>query len=181
MDIHYCLLFRYNEKVLNKPKEIQKMRQVAEIIHVVESRREEFLKGAVNLTEEEKSVLWLCGVRNQQYYALNELIFMTFEYDGDNFKDDMDRMAAYLESKGHLVKTRRRDVPAGEMDTTDWWAPVKKLASLLDTEPKVLTAETKNQHEYMAMLDGCMGINETNNDISFDEEEWMENLMIWKE
>lgn len=156
------------------------MRQVAEIIHIEESRREEFLKGAINPTEEEQNVLWLCGVRNQQYFALNELIFMTFEYDGKNFKEDMDKMASYLETKGHLVKTRRRDVPVENRNNTDWWAPVKRLATILDSEPKSIAKDVKSQHEYMAMLDGCMGINESNNDISFDEEEWMENLMIWK-
>jgi len=157
------------------------MRQVAEIIHIEESKREEFLKGAIHPTEEEQNVLWLCGVRNQQYYALNELIFMTFEYDGKNFKEDMDKMASYLETKGHLVKNRRRDVAVEDRACTDWWAPVKKLATILESEPVSIAKDTKSQHEYMAMLDGCMGINDSNNDISFDEEEWMENLMIWKE
>ena len=42
------------------------MKRVAEVMYIVESQRESFLKGALNLTEEEKEVLWLCGVRKQQ-------------------------------------------------------------------------------------------------------------------
>ena len=67
------------------------MRRVAEIIYVVPERREEFLKGALNLDDESANVLWACGVRKQQYFALNDLIFMTFEYDGRDFEGDMKR------------------------------------------------------------------------------------------
>lgn len=102
------------------------MRRVAEIIYIVESEREQFLKDVINLDEESKRVLWLCGVRKQQYFILNELIFMTFEYDGMDFTKDMEKMSGYLSSKGVLVQKRRKDVPVNERATTNWWAPVKK-------------------------------------------------------
>ena len=68
------------------------MRRVAEIIYIVENEREKFLNEAINLDEESKRVLWLCGVRKQQYFLLNELIFMTFEYDGHDFYNDMEKI-----------------------------------------------------------------------------------------
>lgn len=156
------------------------MKLVAEIMYVVEAEREEFLKGALHPDEETKKVLWLCGVRRQQYFALNDLIFMTFEYEGDHFQEDMSKMAAYLDSKGHLVQKRRKDVPLEERATTNWWAPVKKLGALLEMEPALVSAEDKSQENYMAMLDGCMGMMDAGNDISFDEEEWLEDVHIWK-
>lgn len=157
------------------------MKQVAEIMYVVESEREEFLKGALTMEEETKKVLWECGVRNQQYFALNEYIFMTFFYDGDQFKEDMNKMSAYLEKKGHLITKRRKDVPLEERASTNWWAPVKKLGSLLEEKPGKAYDDGVVEN-YMASDDGGMSYKNSaaTYDTSFDEEEWMEDLQIWK-
>lgn len=159
------------------------MKQVAEIMYVVESEREEFLRGALQMEEETQVYLYQCGVRNQQYFALNEFIFMTFMYDGDNFKEDMNKMSAYLDSKGHLIKKRRKDVPLEERATTNWWAPVKRLGTLLEKKPDAVEEDAPLEN-YMASDDGGMsyknGSAYRNYDTSFDEDEWMEDLQIWK-
>ena len=153
------------------------MRRVAEIIHIVEDEREAFLKGALNPDEEAQKVLWMCGVRNQIYFALNELIFMTFEYHGDDFASDMKKMAAFLESKGQLVSLRRRDVASDLRGSTNWWAPVKRLGALLTQSP--FDGDGKSwDDDYMAMLDGCMEDNDSYNDISFDENDWSDDIII---
>ena len=147
------------------------MKRVAEIIYVVPERREEFLNGAINLDQKTAKVLWMCGVRNQQYYAMNELIFMTFEYNGNNFNEDMKKMAAYLDGQGKLVKCRRKDVPIEERATTDWWAPVRKLGTVLDKNPHV---EESVDMDLMSMLDGAMISGEYYGNTAFDEEDWSE-------
>lgn len=148
------------------------MRRVAEIIYIVEEERENFLKGAINLTNEESKVLWLCGVRKQQYFALNDLIFLTFEYEGKNFEKDMEKMASYLDSKGLLVKNRRKDVPISERETTNWWAPVKKLGSLLENKP----FEEDEEQDYHYYFDGNMSTKKY--DIAYDEDDWSEGIHI---
>lgn len=149
------------------------MRRVAEIIYVVPERREEFLKGALNLDDESANVLWACGVRKQQYFALNDLIFMTFEYDGRDFEGDMKKMAIYLDSKGKLIKTRRKDVPADKRDTTDWWAPVKRLGTVLDSKPK---NEDDIHYELKDYLDGAMSAETSYGNLAYDEDDWSEGF-----
>lgn len=149
------------------------MRRVAEIIYVVPERREEFLKGALNLDDESANILWACGVRKQQYFALNDLIFMTFEYDGRDFEGDMKKMAIYLDSKGKLIKTRRKDVPADKRDTTDWWAPVKRLGTVLDSKPK---NEDDIQYELKDYLDGAMSAETSYGNLAYDEDDWSEGF-----
>lgn len=149
------------------------MRRVAEIIHIVEEKREEFLNGAINPDIEMQKVLWLCGVRKQQYFVVNDYIFMTFEYDGKDFKQDMSKMAAYLDSKGHLVNKRRRDVPVDERHTTNWWAPVKRVASILESNP---FAEDENRYSLMDMLSGSMSAVDDYADISYDDDDWSEGI-----
>lgn len=153
------------------------MKRVAEIIYIVEEQREEFLKGILNPDEETQTVQWLCGVRKQQYFALNDLIFMTFEYKGNDFTNDMSKMAAYLDSRGYLVKKRRKDVPAEERTTTNWWAPVKKMGTFLEEKPSFID-DSENQ-DYVTKLDGSMIRNE-NNDIAYADEDWMDDINIWK-
>lgn len=146
------------------------MRRVAEIIYVVESEREKFLQDSVNLDEEAKKALWLCGVRKQQYFLLNELIFMTFEYDGPDFYRDMERMAKYLSDKGVLIQKRRKDVPENERATTNWWAPVKKVGSVLDVKPEFKSEE--DEMDRSAMLGGYTSDDFDYADLSFNEEDW---------
>lgn len=149
------------------------MRRVAEIIYIVPERREAFLDGALHLDEESAKILWMCGIRRQQYFALNELIFMTFEYEGRDFDNDMKKMAAYLDSKGLLVKTRRKDVPVSERGTTDWWAPVKKLGTLLESNP---LNDDKADLSLMDYLDGAMSDSSSYGNISYDEDDWSEGF-----
>lgn len=151
------------------------MKRVAEIIYIVEDERQSFLDGALNLTNEEEQVLWHCGVRKQQYFAINEFIFMTFEYSGkdENFANDMQTMASYLDSKGLLVKRRRKDVPIPERATTNWWAPIKRLGSVLDHTPASI--DSSLDIETLGMLSN----NDTAySDISYDDDDWSESMHI---
>lgn len=149
------------------------MRRVAEIIYIVPERREEFLKGALNLDDESARVLWMCGIRKQQYFALNDLIFMTFEYDGHTFDEDMKKMAMYLDGKGLLVKKRRKDVPVSERETTDWWAPVKRLGTVLDSKP---FNEEYIDYSLMEHLDGAMNGGSSYGSTAYDEDDWSEGF-----
>lgn len=152
------------------------MRRVAEIIYIVESEREQFLNEAINLDDDAKKVLWLCGVRKQQYFLLNELIFMTFEYEGSDFYGDMEKMTKYLGDKGVLVQKRRKDVPVNERDTTNWWAPVKKLGSLLEQKPYFETDEAEIERQ--SMLGGYTGGEADYYDISYSDEDWVDDIRI---
>lgn len=153
-----------------------KKRRVAEIIYIVESEREKFLHDVTNLDIESERVLWLCGVRKQQYFILNDLIFMTFEYDGSDFYKDMEHMANYLSSKGVLVQKRRKDVPVSERATTNWWAPVKRVGSLLDVKPDFESEEMSIYRQ--DMLSGYTESSSDYYDISYSDEDWVDDIRI---
>lgn len=149
------------------------MRRVAEIIHIVDEERQDFLNKAINPDLETQKILWLCGVRKQQYFALNDLIFMTFEYKGFKFTEDMNRMSSYLDNKGMLVKTRRKDVPVELRDTTNWWAPVKRIGAVLEHNPGV---EDDSNDNLLAMLDGAMSDSTKQYNTAYDEDDWSESF-----
>lgn len=149
-------------------------KRVAEIMYIVEDERQAFLDGVLNIDDETAKALWVCGVRNQQYFALNELIFMTFEYRGSHFERDMETMAEYLDKKGLLIKKRRKDVPIDERSATNWWAPVKKLGEVLTSKP----FEAEEEQDYITYFDGNMSNKTEYSDISFDEDDWTESIHI---
>ncbi len=156
------------------------MRRVAEIIHVVPEEREAYLDKHLHPTEEVSRILWMHGVRNQFYFMLNDLILMTFEYVGHDFYKDMEELSAYLEAKSQLIKKRRRDVPVEERDATNWWAPLKKLGSIVTENPMPLDEEEEMslEEQYRSMLSGYMSEGPIENDIAFDEDDWSESVHI---
>lgn len=151
------------------------MKRVAEIMYIIPSEREAFLKASLNPSMETQRVLWMCGVRRQQYFAMNDLIFMTFEYEGVDFAKDMQKMANYLSTINQLIKKRRKDVPTEEQYSTSWWAPVKKLGSLLECNPMAVLNEQDEEdtdEEYLSIHDGGMQDEGFVNDISYDDDDW---------
>lgn len=155
------------------------MRRVAEIMYIIPEERETFISDSVNPDEETRKMLWMCGVRNQQYFGMNDLIFMTFEYDGHHFDRDMAAMAAFLASRGHLVAKRRRDIAPEARQTTNWWAPVKKLGSVLPEAPASVGEEDLTWDEmYRAMVGGSMSMADADTDTAFDEDDWTESIHI---
>ena len=156
------------------------MRRVQEIIHVVPEKREAYLQLHLNPPEKVAQIMWIHGIRNQMFYSLNDLILMSFEYVGKEFYKDMEAIAAYPEMKEYLVQKRRKDVSAEERDTTDWWAPLKILASSLTESPMPSDEEEGMtlEEQYRSMLNGYMVDGNVNSDIAYDEDDWSESIHI---
>lgn len=156
------------------------MRRVAEIIHVVPEKRYAYLEEHLHPSEDVSRIMWIHGVRNQFYFMLNDMILMTFEYVGKDFYKDMKELAAYPEVGSHFIQKRRRDVPLEERSTTNWWAPLKKLGSILTENPMPADEEEElsMEEQYRSMLSGYMAGGVAENDISFDEDDWSESVHI---
>jgi L-rhamnose mutarotase len=154
------------------------MQRVAEAIHVVPEEREAYLQRCLDPDEEAKQILWLHGVRNQYYFELNDLIVMTFEYVGNQFYKDIAEIAAFPTSQEYMVTKRRKEVPAGELETTNWWAPLKRWGGILTSSPFLEDEEQELDFEeqYRSMISGEMIEAAMKNDISFSEDDWSESV-----
>jgi L-rhamnose mutarotase len=154
------------------------MQRVAEVIHIVPEERDAYLQLCLNLDEEANRLLWLHGIRNQYYFLLNDLILMTFEYVGNSFYKDMAEIAAFPGSHKYMVPTRRKDVPADQLETTNWWAPLKRMGGILTSNPFLEDEEQELnfQEQYRSMISGDMIDEALKNDISFSEDDWSESV-----
>ena len=64
--------------------------------------------------------------------------------------------------------------------TTNWWAPVKRLGSILTESPmpEDRDEELSLTEQYHEMLSGRMGTESSGYDISYDEDDWSESIHI---
>ncbi|MBQ7371428.1 MAG: hypothetical protein IJW67_06035, partial [Blautia sp.] len=108
-------------------------------------------------------------------YELEDYILETFEYGGNHFYQDMSKLAAFLEQKGVLVKKRRRDVPADELNTTSWWAPLRKLGNLISEDAEADSAK-EDSEMYREMTSGYMDEEQAKYEMSYSEDDWSESI-----
>ena len=155
------------------------MIQVAEIIYIVPEKREAFLQQLLNPSLQEQQIAWMYGIRNKCFYRMNELILETFDYVGKNFHQDMQEYTAHPVIAPTLVSTRRRDVPVTELGRTNWWAPIKVEGRILLESPMPDDEEEEPLTEmYRAMVNGEMIDAVSENDLTYDEDDWSESIHI---
>ena len=139
------------------------MRRIAELMHIAPDIRREFMERELHPDEQTLGVLWACGIRNQQYFGMSNLVIKSFEYDGNQFREDMARMADYLASRGQLVEKRRKDVPPELWDEVSWWAPMKLLGQFL-TEPPAPAPAWEDDVAHSIV------------DIGYNDEDWVSDF-----
>lgn len=155
------------------------MIQVAEIMYIVPEKREAFLQQLLNPSMQEQQIAWMYGIRNKCFYRMNDLILETFDYVGRNFHQDMQEYTAHPVIAPTLVSTRRRDVPVTELGRTNWWAPIKVEGRILLESPMPDDEEEEPLTEmYRAMVNGEMIDSVSENDLTYDEDDWSESIHI---
>ena len=165
----------------NVKKKKKQARRVEEIIYVVPEEREAYLESHLNPPERIQQIMWMHGMRKQFYFSLNDMILMSFEYVGKDFRTDMVQMMEHPEMKDFLIPTRRRDVPADQLLTTNWWAPLQRIGgTLLESPMPDDDAEELTQEEhYHAMLGGYTKHNASDDfDFGYDEDDWSDSIHI---
>ena len=68
------------------------------------------------------------------------------------------------------------DVPVNERQTTNWWAPVKKVGSVLDKKPDFGSEESEMERQ--SMLSGYTGGGADYYDISYSDEDWVDDIRV---
>lgn len=162
-------------------KKKKQARRVEEIIYVVPEEREAYLEAHLNPPEKIQRIMWSHGMRKQFYFYLNDMILMSFEYVGNDFHTDMGAMMEHPEMKDFLIPTRRRDVPADQLLTTNWWAPLQRIGgTLLESPmPDDDMEEVAQEEYYHAMLGGYTANKEHEEiDLAYDEDDWSESIHI---
>ncbi len=70
------------------------LRRVAQAIRLVPAAREEYLRLHAAVWPEVEAMITEANIRNYSIYLLDDLLFSYYEYVGDDYAADMDRIAA---------------------------------------------------------------------------------------
>ena len=153
-------------------------RRVEELIHIIPEEKEAYLETHLNPSAELVQLMWMHGMRKQFYFDLGDQILMSFEYVGKDFHKDMTLMSCHPLMKEFLIPARRRDIPVDKLETTNWWAPLKRYGGLLLESP-IPDDEDVEQEQYLhSLLSGCTVPEEDEMDFAYDEDDWSESVHI---
>lgn len=151
------------------------MKRVAEIIYIVPEEREAYLEKYMDPSPEISKILWDGGIRRQHYYTFDNLFLVSYEYVGKHFMQDMKMIRSNKLTEDYFVMTRRKDVPYGEMEKTNWWAPLKWGGAALMTDPYGADDESSYAEHYRSMLSGEMEEAEEKT-FAYSEDDWSESV-----
>jgi L-rhamnose mutarotase len=71
-----------------------------------------------------------CNIQNYSIYLKDDLLFSYFEYTGDDFEEDMKRMAADSITKVWWERTDPMQIPLHTRMEGEWWAVMEEVFHL---------------------------------------------------
>jgi L-rhamnose mutarotase len=90
-------------------------------------RIEEYKKLHADAWPEVLKMIKLCNIRNYSIYLKDELLFSYFEYTGDDFKADMEKMAADPVTQKWWDVCKPCMIPLETKAEGEWWAEMEEI------------------------------------------------------
>ena len=71
-----------------------------------------------------------CNIHNYSIYLKNDHLFSYFEYTGNEFKSDMEKMAAQPATQKWWAVCKPCQVPLENRENGEWWANMEEIFHL---------------------------------------------------
>lgn len=68
-----------------------------------------------------------CNIRNYSIYNMGDKLFAYFEYVGNDFKADMEKMASHEETQKWWAVMEPLQKPLEERQKGEWWAEMEEV------------------------------------------------------
>lgn len=106
------------------------MRRFGQIIKIKPGKLEEYSRYHKNPLEGVNEMIKECNLQNYSIYARGEYLFTYFEYTGDNYEEDMARMAAdpATQKWWDLVKPLMQ--PLEDKKESEFWSDMEEIYHL---------------------------------------------------
>lgn len=103
------------------------MKRFGSVIKVRKDKIEEYKKLHVKIWPEIEKLIYDCNIRNYSIYLKDDLLFGYYEYIGEDYKADMEKMANNAKNKEWWAVTE----PCQELLPTrldgEWWAEMEEV------------------------------------------------------
>lgn len=101
-----------------------------QIIGVKKERLEEYKKYHAEVWPEIASKIKECNIQNYSIYYKDGLLFAYFEYVGNNFNADMEKMAADPKTREWWDIMKPMQDPLSTRSEGEWWAEMEEVFHL---------------------------------------------------
>ncbi len=103
------------------------MRRYGQLIGVKPEQIEAYERIHAHVWPEVLQTIHDCNIRNYSIFRYNNLLFAYFEYVGDNFEADMQRMAADPKTQEWWTHTDPMQEPMTDRPEGAWWLTMKEV------------------------------------------------------
>jgi L-rhamnose mutarotase len=106
------------------------MKRYGSVLKVVPEKIEEYKRYHAAVWPEVLRTIKDCGIRNYSIYLKDDLLFGYFEYHGEDFATDMEKMAASEKTREWWAIMRPMQVPFPTREEGEWWADMEEVFHL---------------------------------------------------
>jgi L-rhamnose mutarotase len=103
------------------------MKRYGSVIKVKPEKLEEYKKLHANIWPRVAETIKECNIINYSIYHKDGFLFSYFEYTGDNFEADMEKMAADPSTQEWWTLCEPMQVPLETRKKGEWWAFMEEV------------------------------------------------------
>ena len=103
------------------------MQRYGSVLRIRPEKLEEYKLYHKSVWPEVLEMIKKCNIQNYSIYHKDGYLFSYFEYLGDDFEGDMDRMSADPRTKGWWAVMKPMQVPLSTKKEGEWWAEMEEV------------------------------------------------------
>mgnify|MGYP000867457544 CR=1 FL=1 len=103
------------------------MKRYGDVIKVRPEKLEEYKKLHAAVWPEVLKTIHDCNIRNYSIYYRDGYLFSYFEYIGDDYEKDMEKMAQDPKTQEWWAVCKPCQKPLDTIEEGQWWAPMEEV------------------------------------------------------
>lgn len=103
------------------------MERHGDVIKVRPEMLDEYKKLHAAVWPEVLKMIYDCNIRNYSIYYRDGYLYSYFEYIGNDYKADMDKMAADPKTQEWWAVCKPCQKPVDSTGAAEWWAPMEEV------------------------------------------------------
>ena len=129
------LCWKFIIKTSNRERTVSRrggniMKRVGQVIKVKEEYLEKYKKLHAAPWPEVNEMIKKCNIQNYSIYYRDGYLFSYFEYVGENYEEDMKKMAADPTTRKWWKETDPCQMPVESAKDGEWWADLEEVYHL---------------------------------------------------
>jgi L-rhamnose mutarotase len=106
------------------------LKRMGQVIKIKPEKMEQYVELHANVWPDVLKKITECNIRNYSIFLRDNYLFAYFEYVGDNYQEDMEKMAADPKTQEWWSVCKPCQQPIDSADQNEWWADMQEVFHL---------------------------------------------------